>query len=242
MLKAMAIELIHGPPNSGRAAAVTARFREALGRQPLLVVPTADDVERLRAGPVRAAPARRSAARSPPSRDSPARSPGRTRSSSARPCSPIQRQALVRAAVRRAAPRLLSRSAARPGFAPAADRLIAELQAALVGRQLVRRRGRAARGSGLRARACGDLYGLRRAARGERRRGSRLDHRRGDRRRPRRSPGLGRAPGLRLRVRRPDPRPDRARGLRSPPGPASPSPSRTPTPAPSARAPGSSIG
>ena len=40
----MPIELIHGPPNSGRAGEVTARFRAALDRRPLLVVPTADDV------------------------------------------------------------------------------------------------------------------------------------------------------------------------------------------------------
>ena len=113
--------------------------------------------------------ARRSAARSPPSPGSPARSPRRTRSSSARPLSPIQRQALVRAAVRRAAPRLLSRSAARPGFVPAADRLIAELQAALR-RSATRSRadGRAARRRRLRARAGGDLYRLRRAARRQR--------------------------------------------------------------------------
>lgn len=47
----MSLELIVGPPNSGRAGAVLRRFEHALtpgagGRDPLLVVPTRDDVER----------------------------------------------------------------------------------------------------------------------------------------------------------------------------------------------------
>jgi hypothetical protein len=40
----MAIELIQGPPNSGRSRDLVDRFRAALGLRPLLVVPTADDV------------------------------------------------------------------------------------------------------------------------------------------------------------------------------------------------------
>jgi len=40
----MALELIHGPPNSGRAGLVRRRFAAALERDPLLVVPTVDDV------------------------------------------------------------------------------------------------------------------------------------------------------------------------------------------------------
>ncbi len=132
MLVTMPFELIQGPPNSGRAGEILARFRAALGRQPVLVVPTGDDVaafERdLCAGPGAAvggsimtfAGLARDLARALAVELGP-------------PLSPTQRQALVRAAIRRAAPRRLSRSAARPGFAPAADRLIAELQAALIG-------------------------------------------------------------------------------------------------------------
>ena len=43
---AMSLELIVGPPNSGRAGAVLDRFGAALERDPLLVVPTSDDVDR----------------------------------------------------------------------------------------------------------------------------------------------------------------------------------------------------
>ena len=42
----MALELIVGPPNSGRTGAVLDRFTAALREDPVLVVPTADDVER----------------------------------------------------------------------------------------------------------------------------------------------------------------------------------------------------
>lgn len=40
----MPLELIHGPPNSGRAGLVRRRFAEGLDREPVLVVPTLDDV------------------------------------------------------------------------------------------------------------------------------------------------------------------------------------------------------
>jgi ATP-dependent helicase/DNAse subunit B len=42
----MALKLIAGPPNSGRTGKVIGGFREDLSRDPLLVVPTADDAER----------------------------------------------------------------------------------------------------------------------------------------------------------------------------------------------------
>jgi ATP-dependent helicase/DNAse subunit B len=38
------LKLIHGPPNSGRRGLILQGFRKAIGREPLLVVPTADDV------------------------------------------------------------------------------------------------------------------------------------------------------------------------------------------------------
>jgi len=127
----MALELIQGPPNSGRAGELLTRFEAALARRPLLVVPTADDVAAFErdlcagsgaavggsittfAGLARELAAALAVELGPS-------------------LSGAQRQALVRAAIRRAAPRRLARSAARPGFTPAADRLIAELQAALI--------------------------------------------------------------------------------------------------------------
>lgn len=127
----MGIELIQGPPNSGRAGEIVARFRAALAREPLLAVPTRDDVATFerelcdRHGAslggsivtfsgLTSEVARALAVELPP------------------PLSIPQRQALVRSAIRRADPRRLRRSAARPGFASALDALIAELQAALL--------------------------------------------------------------------------------------------------------------
>ena len=40
----MPLKLILGPPNSGRAGVVRERYLEALARDPVLVVPTVDDV------------------------------------------------------------------------------------------------------------------------------------------------------------------------------------------------------
>ncbi len=40
----MPLNLIHGPPNSGRAGLIRQRFGDALDRDPVLVVPTVDDV------------------------------------------------------------------------------------------------------------------------------------------------------------------------------------------------------
>ena len=127
----MGLTLIQGPPNSGRAGEVLGRFRAALDREPVLVVPTADDVaafERdLCAGGGAALGGSITDLRRAYRRG---RQGGRDRAWSA--ALPHPAPGLVRAAIRRAAPRRLRRSAARPGFAPAADRLIAELQSALV--------------------------------------------------------------------------------------------------------------
>jgi ATP-dependent helicase/DNAse subunit B len=127
----MPLHVIQGPPNSGRAGEVLARFRAALEREPVLVVPTVDDVAAFERelcaggtasiggsittfGAVFAEVARALAVDLPPS------------------LTAAQRQALIRAAVGRAKPRRLHRSAARPGFVPALDALIGELQAALI--------------------------------------------------------------------------------------------------------------
>jgi ATP-dependent helicase/DNAse subunit B len=127
----MALDLIVGPPNSNRAGVVLERLRASLDREPLLVVPTGDDIVRferdlcLEGAPEVGATiktfgslfdeiARLTATPVPPR------------------LSPPQRLALIRAATASTPLRLLRRSAESPGFAPALDTLVAELQAALV--------------------------------------------------------------------------------------------------------------
>src|SRR5262245_28271021 len=46
MLAGMGVKLIVGPPNSGRTGRTLETFRAAAARDPVLVVPTVDDVER----------------------------------------------------------------------------------------------------------------------------------------------------------------------------------------------------
>ena len=131
MLVRMAVEVIVGPPNSGRADELRRRIAACLDREPILVVPTADDAARFERDLCEARgavigvsirtfaslfdhAARSAALTLPPALSAP------------------QRLALVRAAVRTTALRLLARSSRRPGFAPALDLLIAELQGALL--------------------------------------------------------------------------------------------------------------
>ncbi len=125
----MPLKLIHGPPNSGRAGLVRAAFAAALERDPVLVLPTVDDVfawERELAGGGAALGGAAmtfwalfrsiaTAAGAPPGAV----------------LSPAQRLRCVDAAVEELLPRLgpLRRSAARPGFARAFLRLLDELQA-----------------------------------------------------------------------------------------------------------------
>jgi ATP-dependent helicase/DNAse subunit B len=127
------LKLIIGPPNSGRAGVVRRRYLDALERDPVLVVPTVDDVfafERELCGAGAALGGTvltfgalfgqiATAAGSPP---------GAVLSSA-------QRRRCVEVAVEELLPRLgpLRRSAARPGFAAAFARLLDELQAAAVG-------------------------------------------------------------------------------------------------------------
>jgi ATP-dependent helicase/nuclease subunit B len=129
----MPLHLIHGPPNSGRAGLVRERFEAALARDPVLVVPTLDDVHwferELAAGAAmlgatvttfpglfRIAAA---AAGAPPAAE----------------LTPAQRLRAVALAVERSRGRLgpLRRSAARPGFPVAFERLLDELQGAGLG-------------------------------------------------------------------------------------------------------------
>jgi ATP-dependent helicase/nuclease subunit B len=124
------LKLIHGPPNSGRAGVIRQRFTASLERDPILVVPTVDDVfafeRELCAGGGLVGGAAMTfgglirtvlgAAGAPPGAE----------------LSPAQRLRAVAVAIRARRERLgpLRRSAGRPRFARALERLFDELQAA----------------------------------------------------------------------------------------------------------------
>jgi RecB family exonuclease len=127
----MPISLIVGPPNSGRAPEIRRRLEETRDCDPVLVVPTGDDAARFERELCRERAAvlgvsirtfaslfeqvaQAAGVRLPPLLSEP------------------QRLALVRAAIASTPLRLLAGSAARAGFIPALDSLIAELQGALV--------------------------------------------------------------------------------------------------------------
>lgn len=126
----MPLKLIHGPPNSGRAGVVRRAFTAALERDPVLVVPNVDDVfaferELCVAGAVLGGSAMTfgalfrtvaTAAGAPPGAE----------------LSAAQRLRAVAVAIAGRQSRLgpLRRSAARPRFAGALERLLDELQAA----------------------------------------------------------------------------------------------------------------
>jgi ATP-dependent helicase/DNAse subunit B len=125
----MPLNLIHGPPNSGRAGLIRRRFVAALDRDPVLVVPTIDDVysferELCQDGAVLGADvttfgglfrAVTTVAGAPPGAE----------------LTPAQRLGAVSAAIGARRDRLgpLRRSALRPGFAVALERLLSECQA-----------------------------------------------------------------------------------------------------------------
>src|SRR5690349_13762449 len=127
----MPLKLIAGPPNSGRTGAVLAAFRAVSARDPVLVVPTVDDVERFEEELTRDGDAITGAsvgtfkqlfglvARATDA-------PGGT------PLSRVQRRRLAREAIAGAELRLLAASARRPGFPAALEELASELQAALI--------------------------------------------------------------------------------------------------------------
>jgi ATP-dependent helicase/DNAse subunit B len=126
----MPLKLIHGPPNSGRAGLVRQRFEAALDRDPVLVVPTLDDVywferELCEVGAILGGTtttfgglfrAVATAAGSPPTDE----------------LTPAQRLRAISVAIGERQDKLgpLRHSAARPGFALALERLLDELQAA----------------------------------------------------------------------------------------------------------------
>lgn len=133
----MPLKLIHGPPNSGKRGVILREFAAALEREPVLVLPNADDVfsferELSAGGAVLGGSAMTfgalfrtvaTAAGSPPGAELTA----------------AQRLRVVAVATAERLPRLgpLRRSAARPGFAAACERLLGELQAAGIEPQAV---------------------------------------------------------------------------------------------------------
>jgi RecB family exonuclease len=127
------LKLILGPPNSGRAGAVRRRYLEALERDPVLVLPTVDDVfaferELCGEGAALGGTVLTFGALFGQIATVAGRPPGAV-------LSPAQRRRCVEVAVEELSPRLgpLRRSAGRPGFAAAFARLLDELQAAGVG-------------------------------------------------------------------------------------------------------------
>jgi len=125
----LGLKVISGPPGSGRGSALLREFAASLARDPVLVAPTSDDVDRLErelcelpggilGGSVTSFPGL-------------FREVGRALGLDAgEGLSGMQRIWLARAASRGAGLRRLSRSARREGFAPALESLLGELQAA----------------------------------------------------------------------------------------------------------------
>jgi ATP-dependent helicase/DNAse subunit B len=127
------LKLILGPPNSGRAGVVRRRYLETLERDPVLVVPTIDDVfaferELCGEGAALGGTVLTFGALFGQIATAAGRPPGAV-------LSPAQRRRCVEVAVEELTRRLgpLRRSAGRPGFAAAFARLLDELQAAGVG-------------------------------------------------------------------------------------------------------------
>jgi len=126
----MPLKLIHGPPNSGRAGRIQALFREALDRNPVLVLPTLDDVFRFE----------RSLCESGAALGGSVMTFGElfrevarvSGAPAAAELTPAQRLAAISTGIRARAGGLgpLRRSAARPGFAIPFERLLSELQSA----------------------------------------------------------------------------------------------------------------
>jgi RecB family exonuclease len=126
----MPLNLIHGPPNSGRAGLIRRRFAAALDRDPILVVPTADDVfsferELCEEGATLGGSVMTFGALFRTVATTGGAPPGAE-------LSPAQRLRAIAVAVAARQGKLgpLRRSAARPGFTRAFARLLDELQAA----------------------------------------------------------------------------------------------------------------
>ena len=197
----MSLKLIAGPPNSGRTGAILEAFRAALPRNPVLVVPTSDDVERFEQ---RAHPRRRS----PPWREGvhlrPALRARRRRPRGALPAATRPRAA---APGRRGgglagrALRLLAALARSRGFASALEELLSELQAARIDPSTFEHRARETRA--LRAGDRRSVHGLQRGVRRAGPRGPALAGRSGHHGTALASGRLGLPSRPALRIRRP---------------------------------------
>ena len=127
----MALKLIIGPPNSGRTGAVLDGFRAMSGQDPVLVVPTVDDVERFEEELTRGGDAVIGATVG--TFDELFALVARATDAQAGPAiSRTQRLRLAREAASRAELRILTASSRRPGFPAALEELVSELQASLV--------------------------------------------------------------------------------------------------------------
>jgi ATP-dependent helicase/nuclease subunit B len=127
----MGLKLIIGPPNSGRTGAVLGAFRAVSSRDPVLVVPTVDDVERFEGELTRDGEVVIGATLG--TFDQLFGLVARATDAPAGPAvSRTQRLRLAREAATRADLKILATSARRPGFPAALDELVSELQAALV--------------------------------------------------------------------------------------------------------------
>ncbi len=126
----MALKLVTGPANSGRAGQVLDEYRARIAEDPILVVPGFRDVEHsqrelartgagLGARVVRFADLFRTIGE-------------RCGAPLARAASDVQREVLVEEAVRAVRPRALRESAGRPGFTRAAVAFVAELERSMV--------------------------------------------------------------------------------------------------------------
>jgi ATP-dependent helicase/DNAse subunit B len=126
----MPLSLITGPANAAKAGAVLDRFRAALPREPVLVVPTPADAEHyqreLAAGGLVLGAAVLTFGRL-------VRELAFATGVRARVLGPVARERVVRAVVAEARLRALAASAAAPGFPAAAGALFAELGRSLVG-------------------------------------------------------------------------------------------------------------
>src|SRR4051794_5543826 len=155
----MALKLVTGPANSGRAGRVLDEYRARIAEDPLLVVPALPDVEH----------SQRELARTGASLGANVlrfkalfRLIGeRCGAPAARVASDVQREVLVEEAVRSIRPRALRDSAGRPGFTRAAVAFVAELERSMVEpahltRALEQWRPRGARGD--RAREAAAIY------------------------------------------------------------------------------------
>jgi ATP-dependent helicase/DNAse subunit B len=123
----MSLGLIYGPPNSGRTGALLDRFTTLADRDPVLVVPTGEDVERFE----RELAGRGAALLGGRVTSFPGLFELVAEACDAErgvPLTRMQRIWLARAASRSARLRLLAASARSAGFAPALERLLTDLQ------------------------------------------------------------------------------------------------------------------